>query len=80
MIFFDNVGHLISDRSLDELHLFASKIGLKREWFQDKPGQPHYDLTTARMRFKAEMSGAVITDPRTIVRMLKDAPYNNGEL
>jgi hypothetical protein len=77
MVFLDKVGHLISDRSLEELHLFANQIGLKREWFQDKPGQPHYDLTTPRMRLKAEMAGAVITDPRTIVRMLKEAPYNN---
>lgn len=79
MIFLDKIGHLISDRSLDELHLFANQIGLKREWFQDKPGQPHYDLTTSRMRFKAELSGAVMTDPKTIVWMLKEAPYNIGK-
>lgn len=76
MIFLDNIGHLISDRCLDELHLFANRIGLKREWFQDKPSQPHYDLTTNRMRFKAETAGAVMTDTRTIIKMLKEAPYN----
>lgn len=30
-----------------ELHAFAEKLGLKREWFQ--PGStPHYDLTAGR--------------------------------
>jgi uncharacterized protein DUF4031 len=44
--------HLFSD-SLDpaELHAMADAIGLKRSWFQTKPGQPwfdHYDLTEAK--------------------------------
>lgn len=29
----------------EELHAFAAALGLKREWFQDKPGFPHYDVT-----------------------------------
>lgn len=36
--------HLTAD-TLDELHAFARKLGLKREWFQDHPRHPHYDLT-----------------------------------
>jgi hypothetical protein len=78
MIFMDKIGHLISDHSLQELHLFANKIGLKRLWFQDKPGQPHYDLTTARAIIRAEAAGAVKVDPREIVRLLKEAQYNKG--
>jgi Protein of unknown function (DUF4031) len=42
-------GHLQAD-TLDELHEFAGRIGLRREWFQSKPGRPendHYDLTLA---------------------------------
>lgn len=30
---------------IEELHLFARGIGLRRIWFQDKPTFPHYDLT-----------------------------------
>lgn len=45
MIYTDRMGHLISDTNIDELHQFAEQIGLRREWFQDKPGRPHYDLT-----------------------------------
>jgi hypothetical protein len=78
MIFFDKIGHLISDHSLQELHLFANKLGLKREWFQDKPERPHYDLTTTRARARAEAAGAILVDGREIVRLLKAAPYNQG--
>lgn len=36
--------HMFAD-TLEELHLMATKIGLKREWFQiSKAGFPHYDL------------------------------------
>ncbi len=31
--------------SVDDLHLFAKGIGLRKQYFQDKPGFPHYDLT-----------------------------------
>lgn len=34
--------HMTSDTSEKELHEFAIKLGLKREWFQGD----HYDLTT----------------------------------
>ena len=34
------------DTPLERLHEFADRIGLKRQWFQHKPGGlPHYDLT-----------------------------------
>ena len=36
--------HMRAD-TLEELHAMASLVGLKREWFQGKPGSPHYDLT-----------------------------------
>lgn len=37
-----------SPEGLEELHRVARKIGLKREWFQDKPYHPHYDLFPGR--------------------------------
>lgn len=49
--------HLMAD-SVDELHTFAASIGLKRSWFQDKPGHPHYDLRPSK-RALAVRLGAV---------------------
>ena len=49
--------HLRAD-TLEELHEFAAKIGMRPEWFQDKPGQPHYDLTETR-RALAISRGAI---------------------
>lgn len=53
-------GHLQAD-SLDELHAFAASIGLRRSWFQTRPGRPwndHYDLTRTR-RDAAILAGAI---------------------
>ncbi len=77
MIFMDKMGHMISDHSLQELHLFANKLGLKKEWFQDKPGHPHYDLTTPNARARAEVAGAILVDGREIVRILRRKSENH---
>jgi hypothetical protein len=53
-------GHLQADSS-EELHEFAARLGLKREWFQSRPGRPeldHYDLTRGK-REQALRLGAV---------------------
>lgn len=55
--FRDGSCHLTTDGSIDELHAFAQRIGLKREWFQDHGLVPHYDLTP-RMRERALQTGA----------------------
>ena len=57
-------GHLQAD-SAEELHAFAAAIGLRRAWFQSRPGRPdrdHYDLTGAK-RDEALRAGA-IPEPR----------------
>jgi hypothetical protein len=62
-------GHLQAD-TLEELHAFAAELGLRREWFQSKPGRPendHYDLTRAG-RERAIARGAVPEDRRTGTR------------
>ena len=47
MIYTDR-SHLVAD-TLQELHEFAEKVGLKRKWFQDHKDHPHYDITTRHM-------------------------------
>jgi Protein of unknown function (DUF4031) len=62
-------GHLQAD-TLDELHAFAGRLGLRREWFQSKPGRPendHYDLTRVRRELAIGL-GATTEDRRTGTR------------
>ncbi|WP_460198957.1 DUF4031 domain-containing protein (plasmid) [Xanthomonas campestris pv. passiflorae] len=49
--------HLMAD-SLDELHEFAQRLGLRRNWFQDRASGAHYDITDAK-REMALRIGAV---------------------
>ena len=57
--------HLVAD-SLDELHAFAAKLGLRRAWFQNTASYPHYDVTVA-VRDRAISLGAVLADRRTMI-------------
>jgi hypothetical protein len=62
-------GHMQAD-TLGELHAFAHRLGLRREWFQSKPGRPendHYDLTRARRELAIEL-GAISEDRRAGTR------------
>lgn len=54
--------HLIAD-TLEELHKFAGEIGLKREWFQNKPSSiPHYDLTVNKRRLALAHGAKELSD------------------
>lgn len=59
--------HMWSD-NLNELHSMASKIGLRRNWFQDRPNFPHYDLVPTK-RELAVQNGAVELDVRELVKL-----------
>jgi len=60
--------HMMTDQvELDELHEMAQKIGLKREWFQDHPLHPHYDVYGFR-QIVAIISGCVPLDTREMVK------------
>lgn len=61
--------HLIAD-TLEELHAMATRIGLRRAWFQDAKSVPHYDLTPSR-RAKAVELGAVEVDRRGFVTVMR---------
>jgi hypothetical protein len=49
--------HLMAD-TLDELHAFAERLGLRRDRFQDKTSGAHYDVP-APLREEALRLGAV---------------------
>jgi hypothetical protein len=61
--------HLIAT-SIEELHKFAIGIGLKREWFQDKPGHPHYDVGRT-LRKIAITNGAKSISKKELVLVLE---------
>lgn len=62
--------HMAAD-SLGELHAMAEVLGV-RQWFQDKPGRPHYDLAKST-RAKAVALGAVEVSSRALVEALQRA-------
>lgn len=57
--------HLTAD-SVEELHEFAARIGMRRSWFQGH-GTPHYDMVPRR-RERALEAGAVFVPAREQAR------------
>lgn len=57
--------HMYADTP-EELHTMAARIGMRRSWFQNTRGFPHYDLVTAR-RAHAVRLGAVEQSLREMV-------------
>ena len=75
----DRWSHLIADTE-DELHDFAAKMGMRKAWFQEKPGRPHhahYDLPE-RARPEAVARGAVEITWRELGRKLRDRRVDVG--
>jgi hypothetical protein len=62
--------HLICDGDLNELHAFATSIGMKRRWFQPHGAVPHYDLVESK-REQAVAAGAIELDRRQIVEWIR---------
>lgn len=65
MIYTDKI-HLVAD-TLDELHEFALKIGLKREWFQNHPKHPHYDIWGTKVKIALENNAKLISSKEIVV-------------
>ena len=62
--------HMIAD-TLDELHVMAARIGLRRSWFQGDGSTPHYDIGTDRIRALAVKLGAIDCDRAVFVGHLR---------
>jgi len=60
--------HLASDTTFEELHDFAARLGLRREWFQGD----HYDVPE-QLWDAAVALGATPIDSRDLVRRLRTA-------
>lgn len=67
MVYTDGI-HLVAD-SIEELHEFAQKIGLKRCWYQSHRFK-HYDLW-GKMSEKTLTASAIKKTSKEIVRILR---------
>jgi hypothetical protein len=52
--------HLTAD-SLEELHDFAAKIGLKKAWFQPHKLMPHYDIVETKRADAIRLAAVSLT-------------------
>ncbi len=66
MILFDDC-HLVSTKSVKELHDFAGHVGLPRRWFQNHRF-PHYDVFGSRARAKVYLHRARSVTSRQLVK------------
>ncbi|HEX6234644.1 MAG TPA: DUF4031 domain-containing protein [Jiangellaceae bacterium] len=60
--------HLVSDESLDELHEFASRVGVPRRGFE----RDHYDVPE-HMYDRLVAAGAIPVNSRELVQRLHEA-------
>lgn len=61
--------HMVAD-TLDELHSMATKIGMKRLWFQDAVSAQHYDLVESRRQLAVSL-GAIELDRTAFVAVIR---------
>jgi len=70
-IYFDGI-HLLSDESLNELHAFAQRVGLKRVWFQAKR-IPHYDVFGKMVKLVLAEHPQMISTRKELYEVIKKA-------
>ncbi len=59
----DRWSHLVADED-DELHVFAARLGMRREWFQHKahrPYQGHYDVPERSRQLALDLGAVPVT-------------------
>jgi hypothetical protein len=62
--------HMFS-ANIDDLHVFAERIGLRREWFQDpltmpKVSWPHFDCTAERRKLALQHGAIALGRHQTV--------------
>ena len=78
MIYTDGT-HLVTDGPISELHKFAQKIGLKKNWFQDHPAHPHFDIWGKKVK-AAINQGARFVSAKEIVHILNRKKSRGGTM
>jgi uncharacterized protein DUF4031 len=75
----DRWSHLVAD-SEEELHAFAARLGMRREWFQHKQRRPHHAHYDVPERARREVldKGAVAVSWRELGRMLRSRRPPSG--
>ena len=64
--------HLTTTGQVAELLRFASKLGLRPEWYQPR-STPHFDLTPARRRLALELGAVFVPAMEQARRRLREA-------
>ena len=64
--------HMVTDSSLEELHDFALRLGIRRERFERHERLPHYDLRP-EMRERALALGAEAVSSKELFRRGREA-------
>lgn len=70
--------HLVAD-SVAELHAFCAAIGIKRCWFHNVRGKPHYDITGPQ-RAAAIAAGAIAVSAQQMVYLTERGRVRLPEL
>lgn len=71
------MSHMISDKDISELHWVALVIGVKKKYFQDKPGKPHYDVCKKMKKLAIDLEAKEVSE-KEIIQILK-AKYNEKD-
>jgi hypothetical protein len=58
--------HLWAD-TIEELHFFAYRLSMKKEWFQNHNRHPHYDLRPSKHKLAIKL-GALVYSYRKYLR------------
>jgi len=62
--------HMVSDISAEELYEFADKLGLKRQWSQERPKATahHYDITPSKRALAVKLGAIEVTSKELCLR------------
>ena len=71
MSYYCDARHLICvPYSVPALHAMAADLGIKRCWFHNTPGKPHYDMPKTRV---AEIQAkCTVVSSKDIVRLIQE--------
>lgn len=67
---FKRWSHMVSDIGADDLHAFAARLGLKREWSQERPtaSAHHYDITPPKRELAIRLGAIEVTGRELVTR------------